>query len=299
MFKGNPTLVRTVEVRLSYAHIFQPYSQDGTSEPKYSAALLLPKTATACYNEIMQAIEAAKQEGIRTTWKGACPPNPPLPIHDGDGVRERSGEPYGEECKGCYVISAKSKNKPDIVHQSNIQCLLPEGSVKSGDYAQVTINFYAYDANGNRGIACGLGNIMITRDGEPLGGRSTAASDFADLESSYVPQETPVQSPYPSAPPQNYAQAAPPQNYAQAAPPQNYAQTAPPQNYGQAVPSQNYAQAAPQQGYAQAAPQQGYAQTAPSQGYGQAVPQQGYGQPAAPDAVFDPNVYMNGGYPAN
>lgn len=295
MHKGDPQKVLTVPVRLSYAHLFQPYSQDGVAEAKYSATLLLSKFDTACYNEIMQAIEAARQEGIRGPWKGACPPNLSVPIHDGDGVRERSGEPYGDECKGHWVISAKSKMKPECVHISNIHSPLVEGQIKSGDYARVMLRFYPYDSNGNRGVACGLGNVMMTQEGEPLGGQSSASSDFADFESNYTPQAAPVQSSYSSAPPPTYGQVAPP-----TAPPPNYSQTpAPTQNYAQApAPTQNYAPAPTSaQNYAPApAPAQNYVQPQAQPPYAPA-PQASYGQPAAPDnTTFDPNVYMNGGY---
>ena len=33
-----------------------------------------------------------------------------------------------------------------------------------------------------KGIACGLGNIQKLRDGEPLGGRSSASDDFTTEE---------------------------------------------------------------------------------------------------------------------
>ena len=41
----------------------------------------------------------------------------------------------------------------------------------------------AFNSNGNKGIACGLGNIQKVRDGEPLSGRTNAADDFDALES--------------------------------------------------------------------------------------------------------------------
>ena len=47
-------------------------------------------------------------------------------------------------------------------------------------YARVTINFFPYDTQGSKGVGCGLGNVMKTRDGEPLAGGASAASDFAD-----------------------------------------------------------------------------------------------------------------------
>ena len=46
----------------------------------------------------------------------------------------------------------------------------------------VSLTFYPYDTNGNRGIACGLNNIMKFKDDEKLGGRVSAESDFADID---------------------------------------------------------------------------------------------------------------------
>ena len=41
--------------------------------------------------------------------------------------------------------------------------------------------FYAYNTNGNRGIACGLNNLQKLKDGTPLGGHSRPEDDF-DIE---------------------------------------------------------------------------------------------------------------------
>ena len=69
-----------------------------------------------------------------------------------------------------------------------MQPILDRAEVYSGCYARVSVNFYAFNSNGNRGIACGLGNIQKVRDGEPLGGRSSAADDFAtDVDDDFLP----------------------------------------------------------------------------------------------------------------
>ena len=104
----------------------------------------------------------------------------PIPIHDGDGVRE-NGTPYGPECKGCWVITASSKNKPQVVHQSDINTELLPQDIYSGMYARVSINFYGYFAAGRRGVGCGLRGVMKTRDGEPLSGAVVTASEFAGV----------------------------------------------------------------------------------------------------------------------
>ena len=54
--------------------------------------------------------------------------------------------------------------------------------VYSGCYCNVSVNFYAFNANGNRGVAAGLGNIQFVRDGERLSGKASADADFDALE---------------------------------------------------------------------------------------------------------------------
>ena len=98
-----------------------------------------------------------------------------MPLRDGDV--ERDDEAY----KGHYFINANSKTAPQIVDRA-VKPILDRNEVYSGCYARVSLSFYAFNSNGNKGIACGLGNIQKVRDGEPLGGRTSAADDFATLD---------------------------------------------------------------------------------------------------------------------
>ena len=182
MYNNNPTRVLTGEVRLSYANLVMPKApmSDPNGVPKYSVTLLIPKTDTAVKANIDASIEAAAKEAMSKLWGGVRPPVMPTPIHDGDGVRD-NGTAYGDECKGCWVITASSKNKPQVVHQNDISTELLPQDIYSGMYARVTINFFAYNRAGKRGIGCGLGNVMKTREGEPLSGNVSAASDFAGV----------------------------------------------------------------------------------------------------------------------
>lgn len=186
MYQNNPTKCLTGEVRLSYAHLDTPHSSNNGGGPKYSATLLIPKTDTATEADIRAAISTAYENGVQNLWKGSRPQMRYPVIYDGDGVRP-SGEPFGDECKGCWVITASSKTKPQVVHISNVHVDLLPTDVYSGMYARVTVNFYPYDNSGNRGVGCGLGNVCKTRDGEPLGGKANAESDFASLEQPATP----------------------------------------------------------------------------------------------------------------
>lgn len=169
------TSVVTGEVRLSYVNLFQPRASQQGGEPKYSVTILLPKSDVATYQRIQQAIQAAYEKGVTEKWNGARPPLKTT-IRDGDGVRP-NGEPFGPECKGHWVFTATSKQKPEVV-DANLNPIIDQSQVYSGVYGRVHLNFFAYSHSGNRGVSAGLGPVQILRDGDPLGGRVTAADVF-------------------------------------------------------------------------------------------------------------------------
>lgn len=180
MYQNIPTKVLTGEVRLSYANLTAPRAAQQGGEAKYSVTLLIPKTDTATKANLDASAEAAAQDALGKLWNGVRPPVLPVPVHDGDGVRE-NGTPFGPECKGCWVVTASTKNKPQVVHQSDVNTELAPQDIYSGMYARVTVNFFGYLNNGKKGVGCGLGNVMKTRDGEPLAGGASASSDFANV----------------------------------------------------------------------------------------------------------------------
>ena len=168
------TKVITGKVRLSYAHLFEPYGMDG-QEAKYSVSVIIPKTDTETLKAIKEATELAKKNGV-SKWNGKVPANLKTPLRDGDTER-----PDDEAYAGCYFLNASSKNRPGVVDQ-NVQPVMDANEVYSGCYARVSINFYAFNASGNKGIAAGLGNVQKLEDGEPLGGFTRAEDDFDSVE---------------------------------------------------------------------------------------------------------------------
>ena len=170
---SNTTKVVTGEVRFSYAHVFEPASINGGDE-KYSVSILIDKSDKDTLNRIEKAVEAAKNAGINK-FGGKIPANLKLPLRDGD--IEREDDPV---YAGKYFVNANCKQKPGIVDRSG-NPIIDTTDFYSGCYGYASITFYAFNASGNRGIAAGLNNLMKTRDGEPLGGRSSANEDFADL----------------------------------------------------------------------------------------------------------------------
>lgn len=169
--------VVTGKVRFSFVHAFTPYAAPGQEKAKYSVTCLLPKTDTATLEMINAAKQQATQEGIQAKWGGVAPAVVPFPIHDGDGVRP-SGEAFGPECKGCWVFTASSNQKPGIVDAQRIE-IFDASELYSGCYGRVSFNIYPYNAAGKKGLAFGLNNLQKLADGEPLGAsRSTPAEDF-------------------------------------------------------------------------------------------------------------------------
>ena len=173
----NPTKVITgVNTRWSYANVWDPKSINGGA-PKYSVSLIIPKSDTATVNKIKAAIQAAYEEG-EGKLKGSGKTVPALsvlktPLRDGDLER-----PDDEAYANSYFVNANSATAPGIV-DADRQPILDRSEVYSGVYGRASINFYAFNSNGNKGIACGLNNLQKIKDGEPLGGKSRAEDDFA------------------------------------------------------------------------------------------------------------------------
>lgn len=173
----NPTKIITgPDTRWSYANVWDPKSINGGKE-KYSISLIISKMDTATLSRIEAAIQAAYEEG-QGKLKGNGKNVPPLsaiktPLRDGDLEK-----PDDEAYAGCYFINANSATAPGIVDAS-CQPIIDRSEVYSGVYGRASINFYAFNVNGNRGIACGLNNLQKIRDGKPLGSKASAESDFA------------------------------------------------------------------------------------------------------------------------
>lgn len=169
--KTNSTKVVTGVVRLSYANVWEPVSING-STPKYSVSLIIPKEDTRTLSAINAAIDNAIRDGA-SKFGGKIPNKSALKLPLRDGDTERDDEAYRDS----FFVNANSTTAPQIVDRA-VQPILNREEVYSGCYARVSINFYAFNSNGNKGVACGLGNIQKVRDGNPLGGKTSAQDDF-------------------------------------------------------------------------------------------------------------------------
>lgn len=179
-----PTKVVTgKDTRWSYCNAWEPKAINGGT-PKYSVSLIIPKSDTATVEKIKAAIQAAYEEGT-SKLKGNGKTVPALsalktPLRDGDLER-----PDDAAYANSYFVNANSATAPGIV-DANCQPIIDRSEVYSGVYGRASINFYAFNSNGNKGIACGLNNLQKIRDGEPLGGKSRAEDDFADDDDDFL-----------------------------------------------------------------------------------------------------------------
>ena len=177
---ANPLKVITgKDTRWSYCNVWEAKAINGGT-PKFSVSLLIPKTDTVTVKKIKAAIEAAYREG-EAKLQGNGKTVPPLtaiktPLRDGDAER-----PDDPAYAGHYFLNANSATAPGIV-DADCQPILTRSEVYSGVYGRASISFYAFNSSGNRGVACGLNNLQKIRDGEPLGGRASAESDFSDFD---------------------------------------------------------------------------------------------------------------------
>lgn len=167
----SPTKVITGEVRFSYAHVFEKMAITEGGTPKYSVCLLIDKKDTATIDKINLAIEAAK----KAKWGEKIPKVLKLPLRDGD--EEKDDENYA----GKMFVNCNSNDRPQVVGPDR-EPIIDKEEFYSGCYGYASINFFGYTTGGKPGVGCGLGNLMKTKDGDKLSGRTSAADDFGDIE---------------------------------------------------------------------------------------------------------------------
>ncbi|MFI3253653.1 MAG: DUF2815 family protein [Eubacteriales bacterium] len=171
----NTKVVTGPNTRIVFPHLFDKNPMNDN----YGAKFIFSKKDKTGIEMLKNGILAAYQQGA-TKLKGNGNSIPPLEtlrsvLRDGD--LEKPDDPL---YANCYFLNANSTIPPGIV-DANCNPILDRTQVYSGCYGRVSLSFFAYSTAGAKGIAAGLNHVQILRDGEPLGGRSTAASDFSGL----------------------------------------------------------------------------------------------------------------------
>ena len=174
------TSIRLGELRFSYVYVFAPRRNDDGTEGKYSVQLLIPKSDAQAKKLIDAAVEAAAQAGVQSKWNGKrpAPAKLHLPLRDGD-----EEYPDDDVYAGMWFLNAGSKTKPGIkvLEGGQMSDALDSEDFYSGCYGAAVLNFFAYDANGNKGVGAGLNVVLKTRDGDKLAGGMSADEALAGL----------------------------------------------------------------------------------------------------------------------
>lgn len=174
--KKSTTSAVLQNVRFSYLQVFEPRAVEEGQKPKYSVSIIIPKNDKKNVAKIKECIAAALEAGS-SKFGGQIPKKYKNPLRDGDEEREND-----LTYENAYFINASSTNAPGVVDENKNE-FFDKSRFYSGCYGHVDVNFYAFNTNGNKGVACGLNNIMKSRDGERLGGgRASAEQAFADIE---------------------------------------------------------------------------------------------------------------------
>ena len=175
--KDTSTKVVTGEVRLSYVHLFEKYSNIEGQEPKYSVVILVPKTDKATIRKIQAAQQAALEQGKSSKFGGKIPKPWKNTFRDGDEEKDTEESP---EYAGHMFMTVSTNRKPAVVDRAR-EPIEDQDEVYSGCYARVSLNAYPFSASGNKGVSFGLQNVQKLRDGEPLGSVSRVEDDFDEL----------------------------------------------------------------------------------------------------------------------
>lgn len=172
------TKVITGKVRFSYVQVFTPRAASEGDKPKYSVCILIDKDDEKTLNKVRAAIDLAYKEG-KAKFGGSLPRSWKNPLRDGD--EERDDLP---EFENKFFLNANSQRQPGLVDRAR-EDIIDEDEFYSGCFGRASINFFAFNTSGNKGVACGLNNLQKLADGERLSGSGTTAQedfddDFAD-----------------------------------------------------------------------------------------------------------------------
>lgn len=178
---ASATRVVTCPVRLSYVHLFEPYSSDPDDKPRYSCVILIPKNTPegrATIRQIKAGFAAAAEAGKNSKFDGRIPHNLATTMYDGDEDADLERNP---EYAGHMYMSLNSKTAPGIVDR-NVQPILDSTEIYSGVWARVDMNAFPYNNGKKKGVSFGLNHVQKIRDDDYLGGRSRAEDVFEAYE---------------------------------------------------------------------------------------------------------------------
>lgn len=174
--------VLTPEFRVAFPAVFQPKRNDLNGKDEFSLVALFPKDAD------LSGLKKAAQDACEKKWgadKAKWPSNMRSPFRD-QGERIQAAQAQGKQAPqgyeaGAIYLTLRSAQRPGVVNQ-NVEEIIDQAEFYGGCWARVSLNAYAYDQKGNRGVSFGLGNIQKVRDDDYFGNKTKPQDDFAPVE---------------------------------------------------------------------------------------------------------------------
>ncbi len=162
--------LRTPLFRAAFCSVYKKRKYENGDE-KYEITCLFPKEGENKAD--LTKLKAAAAKAAKEKWPTGIPKGLRSPFRDGDDVDWDGFE-------GNFFIRATSVYAPKVINRQE-EPLLTEEEFYAGCWAYATVNAYAYEKKGNKGVSFGIQNLLFVRDDEPFSGRSKAEDDFADL----------------------------------------------------------------------------------------------------------------------
>lgn len=166
------TRVITPKFRVSFPQIFEPAAITEGADLKYSIAMIFDKDTD------IKELKAACKQAIIDKWggnKSKWPSDLKTPFRKGS---EKELDGYDDDST---FARAASNQRPGILNEYK-EPMAEASELYAGCYARASVNAYAYDTAGNKGVTFGLNNVLKVADGDRLDSRVSAEDDFADIE---------------------------------------------------------------------------------------------------------------------
>ena len=181
------------ECRLIYPVLAEPKTSKfkPDADPKYSVIMLWPKSVD------LTALGAICDAAAKSKWGDPLPKTLEFPFNDGD---QKDREDYQNH----WYARASSRFQPQVV-DCNRQPVIDYRDVYSGVYALVSLTAWTSGGPGTPftpRVNFNLGNILVTRNGDRVGGQSVSADqDFANVTVPQNAEPLAAQSQDPTKPP--------------------------------------------------------------------------------------------------
>lgn len=178
----------TAKGRILWHSVFKSKKAKGApkdAEGKFEFNLLFPKNSD--HTALKTAATDAGKDKFAKAFKDAAGKWPssirnPFKPTSGNDKLVAALEEAGLKTEDWPVyFGARSKDKPGVVGPDGKSDGVNDEQVYSGRHAKMTMDAYAYDSNGNKGVTFGLKNIQLLDNDDELvvgGGRVSAESEF-------------------------------------------------------------------------------------------------------------------------